>query len=446
MKGLMETTTSRAYLSFTLLPTAMGAPPQPRPPSSSQPAARALTCLGSSELQAEEPTTNQARQAAQELAPPLRLPTIPVVKINPAVLIPASLLLPVSQPQANPVSRMHRAERHLEPQAGKLEVYTKDVESKLEGLGEGLLETTYTVSPAEARKHADRWKPALQEEISSLEKKEAIIRRRGPEAQALRSDPSCTTLHAKGVYTVKPGKFKKEGPKEKYRRRARIVACGNESKFTDASDLYAAGVAGDVLRASLLKAGASGWKAFGTDVHTAFLLAPLGTSRRYLLQPPAILQVLGLVEKDEVWEVGRAIYGLRESPRWWTEYRNKALSSLKFKVMNPSTQELEECHLEQGTTESNIFKIRGPQNELKGLLVCYVDDFLMLTSAEVADALHGALSDQLNWELDPLQEATKNDPLKFLGVGIRPLDQGQGFALEQQAYIGGNACPEWVFG
>ena len=403
--------------------------------SSSQPAVRALTCLGSSELQVEEPTTNQARQAVQELAPPLRLPTIPVAKINPAVLISSSLMLPVSQPQSNPVSRMHRAERHLEPQAGKLEVYTKDVESKLEGLGEGLLETTYTVSPAEARKHADRWKPALQEEISSLEKKEAIIRRRGPEAQALRSDPSCTTLHAKGVYTVKPGKFKKEGPKEKYRRRARIVACGNESKFTDASDLYAAGVAGDVLRASLLKAGASGWKAFGTDVHTAFLLAPLGTSRRYLLQPPAILQVLGLVEKDEVWEVGRAIYGLRESPRWWTEYRNKALSSLKFKVLNPSTQELEECHLEQGTTESNIFKIRGPQNELKGLLVCYVDDFLMLTSAEVADALHGALSDQLNWELDPLQEATKKDPLRFLGVGIRPLDQGQGFALEQQAYI-----------
>ena len=209
---------------------------------------------------------------------------------------------------------MQRGIWSLKP--GKLEVYTKDVESKLEGLGEGLLETTYTVSPAEARKHADRWKPALQEEISSLEKKEAIIRRRGPEAQALRSDPSCTNLHAKGVYTVKPGKFKKEGPKEKYRRRARIVACGNESKFTDASDLYAAGVAGDVLRASLLKAGASGWKAFGTDVHTAFLLAPLGTSRRYLLQPPAILQVLGLVEKDEVWEVGRAIYGLRESPRW----------------------------------------------------------------------------------------------------------------------------------
>ena len=59
----------------------------------------------------------------------------------------------------------------------------------------------------------------------------------------------------------------------------------------------------------------------------------------------------------------------------------------------------------------------------------------MLTSAEVADALHGALSDQLNWALDPLQEATKKDPLKFLGVGIRPLDQGQGFALEQQAYI-----------
>ncbi|CAE7231728.1 TY5A, partial [Symbiodinium sp. CCMP2456] len=322
------------------------------------------------------------------------------------------------------------------PELHKVEVFTPDVEAKLKALGDNPLETTYTVSPAEARLHAEEWRTALSDEIESLLSKGAIRKVTGKEASELQRDPRSTLLHAKGVYTVKPGKHHSDGrPRQPFRRKARLVACGNESAYTDTADLYAAGVAGDILRASLLLAGREKWKAYGTDVHTAFLLAPLGTSRRYLLRPPAILRSLGLVQETEVWEVGKAIYGLRESPRWWTEYRDECLRKLRFQAPNPETGELEEHWLEQGATEGNIFKIRGPGNELRGLLVCYVDDFLMLSSGGIAASLHAALSSQLKWELDDLQEATAEAPLKFLGVGISPLKEGDGFALDQRAYL-----------
>ncbi|CAE7437053.1 GIP, partial [Symbiodinium sp. CCMP2456] len=223
-------------------------------------------------------------------------------------------------------------------------VFTPDVEAKLK-----------------ARLHAEEWRTALSDEIESLLSKGAIRKVTGKEASELQRDPRSTLLHAKGVYTVKPGKHHSDGrPRQPFRRKARLVACGNESAYTDTADLYAAGVAGDILRASLLLAGREKWKAYGTDVHTAFLLAPLGTSRRYLLRPPAILRSLGLVQETEVWEVGKAIYGLRESPRWWTEYRDDCLRQLRFQAPNPETGELEEHWLEQGSTEGNIFKIRGP--------------------------------------------------------------------------------------
>ncbi|CAE7578817.1 RE1 [Symbiodinium sp. CCMP2592] len=399
------------------------------------PYVRALSPTTASPSRSEGTGSSDEMRPSGEPSSSPASPTIPVYRLDPAVLIPSSLLLPASvAPQSECRPSLGR-QGHEDPEVNKIEVYTKDVEAKLEALGDSSLETTYTVSPAEARKHAERWRAALLEELRCLEEKGAIIRRKGAEAQKLLSDPEAVTLHSKGVYTVKPGKYRPDGPKQAFRRKARIVACGNESRYTDTGDVYAAGVAGDVLRAALLKGASRRWKAFGTDVHTAFLLAPLGTTRRYLLQPPAILKALNLISDGEIWEINRALYGLRESPRWWTDYRNAALTGLTFQLRNAETGNLEPYRLEQGSTEGNVFKIRGPNGELEGLLVCYVDDFLILSSDPVAKALYEAMCTQLNWELDPLQEATRQNPLKFLGVGISPLENEPGFALDQRSYI-----------
>ncbi|CAE7509890.1 RE1 [Symbiodinium sp. CCMP2592] len=399
------------------------------------PYVRALSPTTASPSRSEGTGSSDEMRPSGEPGSPPASPTIPVYRLDPAVLIPSSLLLPASVAPQSECRPSFGHQGHEDPEVNKIEVYTKDVEAKLEALGDSSLETTYTVSPAEARKHAERWRAALLEELRCLEEKGAIIRRKGAEAQKLLSDPEAVTLHSKGVYTVKPGKYRPDGPKQAFRRKARIVACGNESRYTDTGDVYAAGVAGDVLRAALLKGASRRWKAFGTDVHTAFLLAPLGTTRRYLLQPPAILKALNLISDGEIWEINRALYGLRESPRWWTDYRNAALTGLTFQLRNAETGNLEPYRLEQGSTEGNVFKIRGPNGELEGLLVCYVDDFLILSSDPVAKALYEAMCTQLSWELDPLQEATRQNPLKFLGVGISPLENEPGFALDQRSYI-----------
>eukprot|EP00972_Heterocapsa_arctica_P028732 4227129-Heterocapsa_arctica.AAC.1 len=51
------------------------------------------------------------------------------------------------------------------------------------------------------------------------------------------------------------------------------------------------------------------------DVSTAFLHAPLPPERKFYLIPPATEHVGG-----ELWHLRKALYGLRESPRWFQEH------------------------------------------------------------------------------------------------------------------------------
>eukprot|EP00975_Prorocentrum_lima_P052358 10972108-Prorocentrum_lima.AAC.1 len=41
-----------------------------------------------------------------------------------------------------------------------------------------------------------------------------------------------------------------------------------------------------------------------------------------------MLARLGIVETGTVWDIKRAVYGLKESPRLWQEERDKVLSKL----------------------------------------------------------------------------------------------------------------------
>ena len=45
-------------------------------------------------------------------------------------------------------------------------------------------------------------------------------------------------------------------------------------------------------------------------------------SRLVLMQPPKILERLGLIERGEFWLVEKALYSLCESPRLWSDYRD----------------------------------------------------------------------------------------------------------------------------
>ena len=57
--------------------------------------------------------------------------------------------------------------------------------------------------------------------------------------------------------------------------------------------------------------------------------------RLVLMLPPKILICLGLVKEGEMWLVERALYGLRESPKLWGEYRDIAAKCLFRRTTSP---------------------------------------------------------------------------------------------------------------
>ena len=51
--------------------------------------------------------------------------------------------------------------------------------------------------------------------------------------------------------------------------------------------------------------------------------------RRYAIVPPKILILAERATETEAWEVDRALYGLRESPAVWSDFRRQRLKKAK---------------------------------------------------------------------------------------------------------------------
>ncbi|CAE7265360.1 unnamed protein product [Symbiodinium microadriaticum] len=103
----------------------------------------------------------------------------------------------------------------------------------------------HQVAPADVRGNLDKWRSAAQEELNSLVNMKAIKRHKGVEAQQLLRNSGIETIPAKCVFTVKPGK--------PYRRKVRIVSCGNYAQGVSEDVLYASGAAAETLRAVLVR-------------------------------------------------------------------------------------------------------------------------------------------------------------------------------------------------
>ena len=204
----------------------------------------------------------------------------------------------------------------------------------------------------------------------------AIVKRKGTEARALLRLPNVEVLPAKGVFTVKPGK--------PYRRKVRVVSCGNFAKDVSEEVLYASGAAAEVLRAALIHAGDRRRQCWSTDIKCAFLLAPIPNTvqKTYVLKPPAILVALGICEQDEFWEVRRAVYGFKESPKWWSQYRDGELAGANFQT------HLGQAKLRRTTSDDNLWEMILEDGTCVGHVLVYVDDLLLLCDQNVAQAFH----------------------------------------------------------
>ena len=304
--------------------------------------------------------------------------------------------------------------------------FTPNVEELLAELS-GPLEVVHQVSPSEVRRHLDKWVEAARDELNSLMSMQAITRHRGTKARQLVQDPNIEILSAKCVFTVKPGK-----PGSPFRRKVRIVSCGNYAKGVSEDVLYASGAAAETLRALLVRSGRSRYSAWSTDIKNAFLLAPIPktSTRRYGLRPPAILCLLGIAHSDEIWEVGKALYGFKEAPKWWARYRDEVLSTASFATSEG------QARLQKTASDENLWQIMVSGNTVIGHVLVYVDDLLVVSKWQTAKSFHEWVKQR--WQCSDLEGAGEAKALRFLGIDVYEErdDQGPcGFSLAQEGYI-----------
>ena len=118
-------------------------------------------------------------------------------------------------------------------------------------------------------------------------------------------------------------------------------------------------------RQSFKLAAVRGWVVSKLGVKGAFLNAPLPKDELILVQPPKQWVDWGIVGKDVVWKLNRAVYGLRQSPKWWSDERDSRLKELRFCVGS------ETYHLQQNDADSQVWMIKqvplsgraGPQSD-----------------------------------------------------------------------------------
>ena len=91
----------------------------------------------------------------------------------------------------------------------------------------------------------------------------------------------------------------------------------------------------------------------------------------------------------------------------------------------------------QGQADADVWQIRSAQNETVGLMIIYVDDFLILGPKEVCDDAYEWMA--TTWEATPCQFATPTSSVRFLGMEIRQEVNSEGeitaYTLDQEGYI-----------
>ncbi|OLQ12494.1 putative transposon protein [Symbiodinium microadriaticum] len=314
------------------------------------------------------------------------------------------------------------------PQVYKTEVtYTYNVEEVLRNLT-GPLDVTYTVSPDEVMKNLEAWRPAIMKELKGVE--EAIVKLTpGSESrqQWLRT-PGVQRLPTKFVFTVKPNdKADPQSSSTWYKSKARLVICGNMAT-NDGSQVYTETAPAEAVRTALALTSRYRWHVAILDVVAAFLRTPLGRSARdpvVVAQPPRLLEVLGLSVKLELWGLVRALYGLREAPMLWGNFRDDTLRDL----LPPRG-----LRWEQGKTITSWWSIRDEQGAVQALIVVYVDDFMLCGPKHLVVQLGKAI--QAVWETSELSFLGPDNSIRFLGMELqRETEDAEDILLFQQGYI-----------
>ncbi|CAE7221013.1 RE1 [Symbiodinium sp. CCMP2456] len=292
-----------------------------------------------------------------------------------------------------------------------------EVEALLEALQEPL-EMVHNVSLPEMKKYLSRWKPAIAKEVSGT------VRKIGPEEARRLKAEGLMVLPGKGVFTAKPPTDKMDTKAGYFRRKCRIVACGNYIP-QDGMAVYASGTTADSFRFAVAYAIYRRWTAGGTDVSNAFTLAPMPGDKLYALQPPAVVVMAQEALQGELWLIERVLYGLREAPRLWGGFRDGRFREAK--IQHEDRVLTQQC-LE---TDENVWLIKYQgEPEVQGVMLVYVDDILFLSTCAIVQSMYAWLVSE--WKCTSL-EMLNDGFIRFLGMELRNYQDG--IHISQAGYV-----------
>ena len=306
-------------------------------------------------------------------------------------------------------------------------MYTRDIENILVNLA-GPLDVTYTISPDEVMSNLEAWRPAIVKEVKGVE---VAIERLLPgteERERWFNTPRAQRLPMKFVFTVKPNSAAVATDASTwYKRKARLVICGNMAAEGEAS-LYAETAPAEVVRGALAISSRNTWAVAILDVVAAFLRTPLGRSSKdpvVIAQPPRLLEALGLCVRYEMWGLVRALYGLREAPTLWGGYRDDVLQALSLP---------RGLKWKQGRVVTAWWTVRDSHGQVCAIVVVYVDDFMLCGPRHLVEELGSVIQEV--WETSDLTFLGPDSMIRFLGMEIqRATETNEVIKLSQQGYI-----------
>ncbi|CAE7244180.1 unnamed protein product [Symbiodinium necroappetens] len=325
---------------------------------------------------------------------------------------------------------------HQHPRLAKLEPeYTEGIEEIIQRAVDAQvpLRHTYNVSPHEAKAEIQKWRPAIAKELGVVER--GFKRITGSEVAKLRETHQVQELPSKLVYTVKPPAGGVDPPEEAAfcKRKARIVCCGNYAA-EDQGELFAGGAAAESLRCALTYTAKRRWRAGITDITGAFMLTPLPTGTGevvYIIRPPAALVQLGLADPSERWQLTHGMYGLRQSPKLWSAFRDGEMKKMIIEDEDTSWT------LKQGEAEPNmwlVYETGAPSDkEPEGVILIYVDDILLCGPLRLVRALSKAIRG--TWKSSELELLEADHEIRFLGCEIAVSEEYDAVFIHQRPYI-----------
>ncbi len=274
------------------------------------------------------------------------------------------------------------------------------------------------VPPQEIRKalgaDLDAWVLAAQAEHDSFISKEAVITATPEDIRAYGNRP----LPMINVWSKTPDDH----------RKCRSCIAGNFQQFDATAQRWTAQAEPSSIFISAKMAAVRHWTISKLDVKGAFLNAPIPESQIILVNPPGLWVEWGIVPKGTVWKLLRAVYGLRESPKWWADERDVRLKDLRATVRNTTYR------LQQNEADTQVWSIVQDdiQNpECLGLICVYVDDFLILAPP---GAVRNAVVESLKklWEFGDERILTPTTSITFLGIDWHLKTNGDIFLTQER--------------